>query len=684
MVKRASFAGVVVLACAAACGIRAPARVDVEAMVRSRGPVEARRDLEIEILAHPRDVGARLALAALDEKLGRPGEALEQLETVAALGGPIGTRWHDEDRARMARLLAARGRVRLERGAITALADLERARGIGAAVAPTELARARIARAVADLRHVDAGVRARGRRALAELAASPLADKAWAGATAHASPAEHGGFGVWLWSQGARRAAWEELSAWHQLAREPRPEPVRDAYLRALAWWSPLDAPPPSANELVGPERCRFTATGSCDPATLVTRDGVDSDAIRAVLAGPVAPTTNPAEVAAWASITLGQALRGEVGWGAALAARVDLRKLDLDALPLHVRPIFARLAGRTESGPGDPALAELRPHERLAVAAERVLEGESAAQVRVALGALAATAEGTALLGIVEPLPDAPPVAAHTNAVAAFLRARGHTLPSVAAILAAYRRDPALADRLALDAVAAAVDAAAAHAALGELYQALADPARARSAWQAAVDASPEPAFVRGLAVAIARAGDPDAAMIVATTAAAASGDPAVVWIDIAGALEDVRKDVHALEAARIALDLAGLDTAAPALDIAVTASRALGRTQQAESLAVRRAPLAPARPAAANDDDPTDAPAALAAYTRNVTGSTIARMWVAARWNPRNVAIRAALLSAIGPDDPRRRIVQTELVTLAGDHDPELGRAAIKALGD
>src|SRR5689334_8092796 len=102
------------LAFAPAC-VRAPAPLDVKSLVAQRGSIEARRDLTARVLAHPRDVQARLALAELAEQAGRPSEALEQLEAVENLGGPLGTRWHDADRGRLARLLLARGRARLQR-----------------------------------------------------------------------------------------------------------------------------------------------------------------------------------------------------------------------------------------------------------------------------------------------------------------------------------------------------------------------------------------------------------------------------------------------------------------------------------------------------------------------------------------------------------------------------------------
>src|SRR5215468_6077980 len=151
----------------ASCSVRAPAPIDVDALVRARGPVEARRDLVIRVAGDPRDIAGRLALAALDDRIGRPSEAIDELEVVVALGGLTGVRWSADDRARLARLIAARGRARLARGAATALADLERARGLGAAIGEDELRRARIAGAIVALRHSDREVRDAGRRILA-------------------------------------------------------------------------------------------------------------------------------------------------------------------------------------------------------------------------------------------------------------------------------------------------------------------------------------------------------------------------------------------------------------------------------------------------------------------------------------------------------------------------------------
>ncbi len=685
MARRSSVASIL-LACALASGcVRAPAPLDVNAMVREHGADQARAQLEIRVLDDPRDVQARLALAKLADEAKRPGQAIEQLEAVIALGGPIGTRWHADDRARMARLLAQRGRVRLARGAATALDDLKRARSFGAEVTADELGRGNAAIALAQLRHVDVQERANGQRALAGLAGAGFADPSWLGAKPAPVPRDRGLFGIWLWEQGARRAAWEALDDW-RATTSVKGGPIQDFYLRAFAWWHPLDARPPADADRIGTERCRF-AGASCDPVAAIA----GSSGERAALAGAPLPstrTTDPTIATAWLALTLPQALSGEVAWGAAIAARVEVAAIELAAVPLYAREAFARLTGRSAIGVDDAALDELRPPERLVVAAGRVLDGATAAHVRIALGDLAATIEGVALLAMVAPPHEAAQGQPLDAALAAYVGARSGTRVFVGPVVEAYRRDPAIADRLARTIVMQADDAAAAHSALGALFEALADPGRARTAWEAAAALSPEPAFLRGLARAAARSGDPDAALIHATTAAAAAGDPATVWIELARALEGVGEHVHALEAARSAIDLAGLDTLPAALDVAVAASNALGRSEQATGFQRRRAQLGPSLTAPASSDpgraalDPTDAVSALAALQAAPSVSAFARLWVASRWSPRNVAARVALLAAIPANDPLRPVLISELVALAADPDPVVGRAAVAAL--
>ena len=513
----------------------------------------ARRDLQIRVLAEPKDIAARLALAAVDDQLGWPADAIDQLEAVVALGGPVGIRWHDADRARLARLLVARGRARLERAAPSALADLERARGFGAEVAPADVRAAKLALAIRHLRHVDGDERAKGRALLVELGG----DDRWAGARPIAAPAQAGAFGAWLWTVGARREAYEQLARWHAATPAPRDPVLQAAYVRALAWWQPPELPPPPADEL-GAQRCWFEP-GGCE-------------------------TAEPAST---------------------VSAVV-----------------------------GDPA---------------------AAAAARYAITATGAT--------------DA---------------------AKLVAIGTAYRRDPAIAERLGRELVAASVDAAAGHAAIAALFDALGDPARARVEWQAAVDASTgphptgepsgaraadvepseaDPAYVRGLAGAVARAGDGSAALVFATAAAAASGDPAPVWISIARGLHDSGRDVEALSAAHSALELAGREALPRALEVAIAASRALGRTAQADVLAARLGHTS-------HDDD------ALAAYRAQPTAATLARLWVASRAHPRDLEMRIVLRAALSADDPRRAAIDAELVALAGDSDLDFARAAIAAL--
>ena len=679
------------LALTTASCVTAPSRIDVAALVKKHGAANARHTLEIRIVDDPKDLAARLALAKLCEQQGRPSQAIEQLEAVVRIGGVIGTRWHDEDRARLARLLAARGRARTARGAPTAITDLERARDFGAKITDDDLARARLARAISRVRHVDARERTAALKTLRELASVPR---------------DRGARGAWLWSIGAKRAAWEELAAWHA-ATPPsaRSEALQSIYLAAHAWWTPVDGAPPAAADLVGPARCRYRAA-SCDPWDLV-QNGITSDAIDALLVAPPSKASDPDDAFAWLAITLARALRGDAPWGASFAARVDVAALGVDAFPAGGRAAFAMFAGRDDaarSSRDDTArtsrddtartsrddTSDRTTPTRFLAAATLALRDGNPDDIRAQLGPLADTPEGTALLAIASQ-PAVDPIAKpHAAAVARYIdtrlglgtkavdmRSALHDTASAAEyILNAYAIDPAQADRIASDVVATFADGALGHAFVGTLFDAIQDPARARASWQAAVDASPEPLFLRGLAEAVARANDPDAALIFATNAAAASGDPAPVWIAIAEALHAHGSSVHALEAARYALDLASIDTIGAALDVAIAASDALGRTTQANHLRTRRASVAPPILVAARDNDPTDPHGALASGKPD-------RMWTASRWNPRDVKLRVALLAALA-NDPRRNTIVNELVALAGDRDIERARAAIRALRD
>ena len=682
----------------ASCGVRTPASIDVDVLVARLGITDARRDLLARIATDPKDIAARLGLAAIDER-DRPSSAIEQLEAVDQLGGPIGTRWRDGDRARLARLLAARGRARLAREASTALADLGRAEQFGAVIGSRERGAARVLQAIALLRHVDAKERVAGMRML-ETQWTAGGDPRWAGARNAATPVERGAFGIWLWSVRARRAAWEELRAWHDATTAPRDPAIAAAYLTARSWWVPYDGPPPATEDLVGPDRCRFTISDGCGVVELMKREPFDEGALAAVLASPAraGDKHDAATITAWMQLTLLQSLRGDASWGPAFASRVDFTSVQPRTLPAVFRPAFAILAGRAV--PAEGALSDLDKRgwpitttDRLLFAAGRVLRGARDTDVAAALGDPTGTrsrdaqsrpawAEGAWLLRVVT-IPPESIAAPLTFAAAANVRVRvphGLSETTLRKLTEAYVRDPAIADRLARDAIAGAVDASVAQASIGALFDALGDPARARLAWQAAVDLGPEIDHLRGLAEATARAKDPDAALVATVMAAAASGDPAVLWVSVARSLELTGEHVHALDAARSAIGLASSRTLVEALDVAIAASAALGRSSQVGELTAQRARITPSVPE--RPGDPTDAAAALLAYDRSANAGATAQLWVAARWNRRHVGVRAALLAAISLDDPRSRVVIAELVALASDRDPEVGRDAVRAL--
>lgn len=711
MLRAVSLRSVLVLAACAAtttsvgvtagCGVRAPARIDLEALVRQRGPVEARRDLLMRIINEPKDLSARLALARFDER-DRPAEAIDQLAAVEALDGPVGVRWRDDDRARFGKLLAARGQLRARRGAASAVDDLDHATRLGVEVAEDDRVRARVGVAIAQLRHVDPPLRARGAQTLAALTGTKWAVTGWRGARADATPFDRGTFGVWLWSVGARRAAWDALSAWHAASPMPRDAALQGAYLTAFRWWTPVDLPPPPDGDLVGLERCMYVACEGKDiaaaPAYALARAG-------AATSSSTGRTTDPMVAAAWVQATLVAALHGELAWGPAITARVDVAAA-FPSSPAHVRPVLGRLVGRKEPVPGLAPTAS--DAERLVIAAEHALAGDGPDSVRASLGALADSVDGRLLVSIAAPAATGATTGATTgqepakpepSPVARYAVARISEADVVAldAIVVAYHRDPAVADRLGRELVASSLDAAVGHASLGAVFDALADPARARGAWQAAVDASPEPRFVLGLAAAQARGGDGDAALVTATMAAAASGDPAASWSVVAAALLSIRP-IKALDAARTAIELAGPDALPRALEIAIEASVALGRDEQVASLRARLAKVVPSSDPArgtgtggaeainkVNDDtDPAVALLALHASDRDAEtrAAAISRAWTATRWNPRDVTLRIALRDALAPGEPQRVQLEAELAALAADPDADRGLAAVVAL--
>ncbi|MEO8840846.1 MAG: hypothetical protein ABI591_08695 [Kofleriaceae bacterium] len=568
------------------CGVRAPAPIDLAALVGHRGVADARLDLEIRIVSDPSDVQARLAAAELDAKLQTPSDAIEQYEAVERWGGPLGTRWHASDKQRFAMLLASRGLVRLERNTANALYDLQRAQKLGGvALPPAELELGRVAVAITQLRHVDGPERSKGRAALAA-----MANPVWAGAKASASPEQHAVFGVWLWASGAKREAYDQLAAWHDHATAN--PGFAAAYRRALEWWSP-------------------------DAAV---------EARSASASGSASGSVSASESASGSGSATGSASGSASGSGSVFDAQ--------PAVPAE---------------PADDALpADLRADAAAQYAHARAVEIISSGQ-RGADRSVACTCD--------------------LSDITAY--------PELVRVARAFRRDPAIAERLGRDVILRAVDSTLARATIAALFDALGDPARARTLWLGASEESDESAIVAGYAAAAARAGDGDAALVIAVSAAASSGDPAVVWIDVARALLRGNRSLDALTALRSAVDLAGANTLPDALELASETSRLVGRTEQADRFATQRAHLWP--PAAGHAAQHVE----LAELTQHApNASVLAAAWVASRGDPHDVELRAALVATLERDDPRRATLETELVLLAADRDPDRGLSAALSL--
>ncbi|HEY4180817.1 MAG TPA: hypothetical protein VGM90_28425 [Kofleriaceae bacterium] len=622
MSRAAGFA--LALGLATGC-VTAPKPLDVSSLVRDRGQAGARGELEVRVLSSPRDVQAHLALAKLADEQHRPTEAIEQLEAVLALGGPLGTRWHADDKARFARLLRARGQARLQRGSPSALADLERAATYGEKIQPLELAAGRAAKAVWQVRHVDARVRGEGTRTLAALAAdqqllalfsdpprpgyhqlvtvadvaldqanasalpvlAPLSTGEWIGATRDAVPHSLGVYGMWLWERGARRAAWEALHTWRTSTseRDLQTNVVHDAYIRALAWWTPLDGSDPPESELNGATRCLF-ASAACTPteSRAVLAQLSASSTPAAVADDTAFPTTREAALAAFVTARLHE---------------LDMQMRSTSATELLPPSVIADLliAFRRDSG-----AAERQARDVVALAPD---------------GALAAAAAGTFFSAIGDPA-----------RARRFWQAAVDASPEPPFVLGL-----AIADARAGDPDAALVQATMAAAAWG-------DPA---DAW-----------------IRVSRALEDLSAHSQAVEAARYA-------IDLAG--RDRMPD--ALEAAMRPSRELGRDAQAAAFD-----------AQRVRLLTGVLAHPGPTIDAVTPVDDLSDVREAIAAHTTQPTAATTAHLWVVSRAHPRDVELRVMMLDAMSDDDPRHAVVYAEMLALASDPDERVGRAALSAL--
>jgi hypothetical protein len=560
--------------------------------------------LEIRVVDSPREPRLRLALAELEERRERPAAALDQLEVAAALGGPFGSRLGAADRARLGRLLAARGAERAARGVPSAPADLDRAAVLGIDVDPAIRRAAGFGAALADLRQSDAELRARGRQRLAALAAANPGDPRLAAADVAAAIAagrrgDVARAGVWLWDGGARRAALEVLDVWERAGGLADDVPgAADRWLRARRWWRGVDGRPDLSTLRraidAGASPCLFAAVAAaCSPVAAAFAEDADGPPWEPDLTEQAAaPTADPVLAGAWLVVAARQA--GDA-FDAAVRARVDVGALPASELPPFARPTVLRLAGNDDGARDALARAmrdapELPPGPRLVIAVEAARAGHDLVPI---LGDAARSRAGTALIARTTP---APALSVAASAAARAARDAPQHRSALGRVAEGHRRDAALGDRRAADFAAGAADRVPRALALADLYDDLGDPARARRWAEAAHRASPgEPATARRLVAALARAGDPDAAAVVLVGAAAASGDPGAALLDAARELAATGAPVHALDALKLALQLIAPGQRGPALALAIELGVALGRPPAPELVRALAAEPAP-----------------------------------------------------------------------------------------
>ena len=655
----------------ASCGVR-QRPVDTMRLVAELGLDGAAEALRIRIAGNPRDIPARRALAALEDRRDRPGAVLAELSAVRDLGGPLGARLSDRERARLAALYRDRARARVARESPDALDDLDQARRLAGAAGEDAAVRqaAVLHAALADLRHTDPDRRARGARHLGRDTATVDAQ----GAT-----------GLFLFEHGALRAAYELLDEWERAGGRDRAGPdtaaTIDAWLAARAWWRGPGGRPDLATleraVAAGGSPCRFAvAPGDHGCRAAVIAGGPTRE--RELLARARARgwrTADPDEAAAWVAITAAAWQRGELrSWLDELDARVDLAALGLGAdgdarlpaaIPTWARAPLYRAAGRAKEA--ELALARARADaDDLPAHAQLVLD--AATTPRPHHGAM------------------------HRGEAAVLASAIGPGLEEVAD---AYRTDPAAADRVAADVVARDVDVAAAAPEVAELFQLLGDPARARAWWEKAVEASPDDVELRaGLVRALAAAADGEAARLHLTTVAAGSGDPARALLDGARALAAAGLVVDALAPAKQALELIAPGEEQEALLLLIDLAGRLDRGEQVASFTraldrVRSPPDATtlrARAAAGDADaiakafaaDPTDPGLAIAvARGEPDDGKAIEILAEASRWNPADVELREARLAR----GDRGALDELAGIAAATSLRPEIREAAARA---
>ena len=318
--RAVAFAG---LLGAAACSVRAPAPIDVLALTRAEGTDGAHRDLVARILADPRDVQARLALAALADRIGRPGEAIAQ---------PRGGR--ADRRAGRRALARRRSRAARAAGPRTGARAARARRGVG---------RGRSAARGAARRGGRAGrAGARARRLRSRSCGTPTTRCA---ATARACSRACGRTGS---RSGVGRSARGRVAGGPRGVRRlpvaAHGAPRRVGRARAVARDGGRAARSRARRRRTcarsrGGRRCGSAMSRRHRRASSPASTRAGFPAPRVARATCVAPrprprsparprrrTADPDEALAWMEIGLRAALRGDAGWGATVRARIDAR----------------------------------------------------------------------------------------------------------------------------------------------------------------------------------------------------------------------------------------------------------------------------------------------------------------------------------------------------------------------
>lgn len=623
------FAAVVfAVALGAGCGGRG---FDARALAKTCGLACAADEVRYRLVTNPRDRDLYVALAEIEEERGRPGAALDALETAEKLGRAFRGGLGANERARLGRLLGQRADVRAARGSPDADADVERARKLGVKATPGLVRAAALAAIAGDLRHTDPQRRERGRKRLV------LVDPARAAAlSGDGEPTVIGDTAAWLEKVRAYRVMLEMLDARvHAQGVESlrAAEGAANRWLAARRWWGGPEGRPDVLTveraEEMGASPCWFprpgngcnviAAGGSNEEGGPPWEPGLvthwERDGVRAA---------NPDEAAAWMIVARRAVARRQIAsYERAVRDHVDIAAMARDPrVPTWAKKELAVLSAGAAS---DSSSADAAPGSSATVdaALERALDGASWPELAAVLA-----------------------LGGDRNAVGDARRDDGELRAALLEVARAHAVDPALADRRAEDVIAAQVDVAAIAPVLARLFALLDDPARARRLWQRAADASPEdPDIALGLAIAMADAGDPAAGLVQMIRAAAGWGDAGAAMLRGARGFAAAGHTVEALTLVRSAISLAAPGDEAPAAAVAAALLDELGRTADAAALRA----LAPI-PSAWDGRDATFA-----------------------------VEIAASDARAGGP---RRRAALARLAALTTATDPATARLAARAL--